>query len=493
MFGWLKSLFTRKGKLQEASAAELYGTPVPWSELFSWNGRPLTPIWGPEIFKEKLQTIRTLQELNRARHLSRWLFERNGNAQGVVKGLINYIFGKGSSVTVQGMGPDDEPPVRLTKQVKRWLTDWRRLCQWKSFERECYWRYLVDGECFVQIVPRENGWTYLKFIEPDSIVPPYDQNHEGPWSWGIQTDTDDTATPIAYNIRDWKNNTEVQVPAQFIKHLKRASTRNQKRGIPALYASAEELMGSQKLRHATREGQKVRSSIAYVREHAQAPNAAITALQDANMTGSYDVSNQDGTTSEVTYQRIEPGSVQDIPKAMVYKSPPAPTDSDASASCVAQSLQAVAANLNCPYWLVSGDSDSSSYAASLTAESPFVKNTEAEQDLLGDYIDEVQTAVVEVAIEQEILPEHTLDEVDLHITFPSPVVRNLKDETDRHLALVGAKLESPQTASSEMGLEYEREQANFAKLPPEPVQPLRLAGDPQTAGGQYKQDIGKVG
>lgn len=489
---WFNPFSWFKGKLKEASDASIFGTPVPWIDRFGPPGNGI--IWGPEIFKDKLQTIRTIQQLNRARHLSRWLYERNPNAQGVVRGLINYVLGGGSTLTLQATEPGAEPPKRLTKQVDRHLTEWKKRLQWKALEREIFSRLLVDGEVFIQVIPREDGFTYLKFIEPDSIIPPFTESYEGPWSWGIKAELDDPATPMAYNLRNWRTGTEVQISAQFIKHLKLVSNRNQKRGIPALYACAEDLMGSQKLRHATREGQKVRSSIAYIREHEQAPQATVTALQDNSMSGSFDRSNSDGSTETVVYQQVEPGSVQDIPKGMQYKPPPQSTDETASTSSVRQSLEAVATCFNCPYWLVSGDTNSGSYANSLTSESPFIKAVETQQDVLGEYYDDIQTTVVEVAQEQGVLPESTLEEIDLAISFPSPVVRNLKDETERNKMLNEAEILSPQTWSSEEGLDYDRERSNFDKLPPRPETDLSpsLGGDPKTVGGQYKRDIGQV-
>ncbi len=486
-----------RGTLKEATATDLYGTPVSDNELNTWNGRPLTPVWGPELFKDKLQTIRTLQQLNRVRHVSRILYERNPNASGGINGMGRYVVGSGSAQDVQSTDPDKEAPEQLAKAIGALLDEFKKACCWKIVEREIYRRYLTDGECFIQLTPMDDGITALKFIEPDSIVPPEGQSFEGPWSWGILTDPDRPGKPLAYNVRDYGTNTERRVPAHFIFHLKRGSNLNQKRGLPALTSCIDELEGGQKLRHASREGEKVRASIAYVRQFAQTPAGPIQALQSANASGTYQVATQNGT-HDVTYQQIEPGTVQDIPEGLEYQPPPPSPNSEAAAMSVKLSLEAASAALECPYWLISGDSTASSYASSLTAESPFIKLVEGEQGVLSEYVDDVLTAVIEIAAEQERdnIPLDVLDQIDLHVNFTVPVVRQKLEEAQRNEILRLAKIKSPQTIAAEEGLDYEKEQANIIAAGPSPEeQAAEHAADlaskqPQTAGGQMKRDQG---
>ncbi|AMV25428.1 Phage portal protein, lambda family [Gemmata sp. SH-PL17] len=486
-----------RGKLREASLADVYGTPVSDRELNYWGNRPLTPVWGPELFPSKLQTIRTLAELNRVRHVSRFLYERNSNATGAINGMNRYVVGCGSAQTIQSTEPDEDAPKRLAKAITKHLDEFKKAVNWKTVEREIYRRFLVDGEAFVQLLPQEDGVTALKFIEPDQVVPPEGESHEGPWSWGVQTSPDRPGKALAYNVRDYGTNTETRVPAPFVFHLKRGTNLNQKRGLPALTACIDELQGGQKLRHASREGEKVRASIAYVRQNATASIEAILAMQAAAASGTFNIPTENGTnTQEVVYQTVEPGSVQDIPGGMEYQPPPPSPNADAAASSIRLSLEATAAALECPFWLVSGDSSASSYASSLTAESPFIKLVEGEQDVLAEYVDSVLTAVIEIGIEQEVdgLPEDALEQIDLQVLFTVPVVRQKLEEAQRNEILRNAKIKSPQTIAAEEGLDYEKEQANFAQLPPEPVQPVPMAApkQPQTTGGQMQRELGSA-
>ncbi|AMV27360.1 Phage portal protein, lambda family [Gemmata sp. SH-PL17] len=486
-----------RGTLKEASQSDIYGTPVSDYELNTWNGRPLTPVWGPELFPDKLQTIRTLQELNRVRHVSRYLYERNPNASGGINGMGRYVVGCGSAQEVQSTDPDKEAPPALAKAVTALLDEFKKASRWKIIEREIYRRYLTDGECFIELTPMDDGITAVKFVEPDSIVPPEGQSFEGPWSWGILTRPDRPGVPVAYNVRDYSTNTERRVPAQFIFHLKRGTNLNQKRGLPALTACIDELQGGNKLRYASREGEKVRASIAYVRQFAQAPATAIQSLQSAQASGTFQRSTPNGT-QDVTYQQIEPGTVQDIPEGLEYQPPPPSPNSEAAAMSVKLSLEATAAALEAPYWLISGDSTASSYASSLTAESPFIKLVEGEQSVLSEYVDDVLTAVIEIAAEQERdnIPMDVLDQIDLHVNYTVPVVRQKLDEAHRNEILRKAKIKSPQTISAEEGLDYEKEQANFVAAGPSPEEQAAqqeadlAAKQPQTAGGQMKRDQG---
>lgn len=456
--------------MSESVNDSIYGTPISDAEFLTWNGRPLTTIFGPEIYKDKQRTIRTLQELNRVRHVSQYLYERNCNAQGGINGMGRYVIGGGSAQEVQSTDPDSEPPARLAKAVTALLDEFKKVCAWKTVEREIYRRYLTDGEAFIQLTPMADGLTALKFVEADQIVPPQNQSMEGPWSWGILVDMDRPGIPLKYNVRDYTTSTERQVDACFIFHLKRGTNLNQKRGRPALTPALDELDGGNKLRHASREGEKVRASIAYIRQHALAPVGAIQGLQNNASTGSYQVQTPNGSR-EVTYQKVEPGSVQDIPQGLEYKPPPPSPNADASAQSVRLSLEAVSAALEAPYWLVSGDSSASSYASSLTAESPFIKLVEGEQDVVGEYVDDVLTAVVEIAAEQERdnIPMDVMERIDLHVSFTSPVVRNKLEETQRNEILRNARIKSPQTIAAEDGLDFDKEQANFAALPPQPI------------------------
>lgn len=487
-----------KGRLVEASPADIYGTPVSDHELNTWNGRPLSgrgPVFGPELFKEKLQTIRTLQELHRVRHLSRILYERNPNATGGINGMGRYVVGGGSDQTVQSAKPDAEPPARLSQVVLSILDEFKRANHWAgaTVEREIYRRYLTDGECFIMLTPMDDGVTALKFIEPDQVVPPQGADAEGPWSWGILVDPDRPGRALRYNVRDYATMTERQVPAQFIFHCKRGSNLNQKRGLPALTACIDELQGGHKLRHASREGEKIRASIPYVRQHAQADEAAVLNLQTAAASGTFQVESDAGTR-EVTYQIVEPGTVQDIPVGMEYVPPPQSPNSEASAMSVRLSLEATAAALECPYWLISGDSTASSYASSLTAESPFIKLVEGEQSILADYVDAVLTAVIEIAAEQERddVPIDVLERIDLQVTYTVPVVRQKLEEAQRNEVLRQARIKSPQTIAAEEGLEWEREQKNFAELDAAQA-PAGVAapagGQPRTAGGMMQREL----
>jgi capsid protein len=474
----IKRFFGRVRETTELSHSEIYGTPIVDRPVYG-------PIYGAELYKENLQTVRTIQELNRLRHISRYLYERNGNAFGAIDGIGRYVINSGSKQTVASTDPDRDPPKRLSFAVTEHLKAFKKANQWKTVEREIYRRYLVDGEVFILLTPNEDGITSLTFIEPDQIVPPEGESHTERWSWGILKSG---GIPIRYNVRDYTTNTERQIPAVFVFHLKRGSNLNQKRGLPALTPCIEDLLGGNKLRYAAREGQKVRSAIAYVRQHAQAPVGSIQALQ--NSVTSATVQRGDGQT--VVFQRVEPGSVQDIPEGLEYKPPPTSADTEAVAVNVKLSLEAVAATLQCPYWLISGDSTASSYASSLTAESPFIKLVESDQDVMSEYVDDVLTAVIEIATEQEVesLPFDTLEKVDLQVTYTVPVVRQKLEETQRNEILRNARIKSRATIAAEEGLDFEKELANFAaedeQIPATPVDPK---AQPETASGQMQKEL----
>lgn len=88
---------------------------------------------------------------------------------------------------------------------------------------------------------------------------------------------------------------------------------------------------------------------------------------------------------------------------------------------------------------------------------------EGEQDVLGEYVDSILTAVIEIAAEQEQRhPADVLDKIDLHVNYTVPVVQQKLEEARATGARL-AKIKSPQTIAAEEGLDYDKEQANFAQ------------------------------
>lgn len=472
------------------------GTPIDWRALLSYNGESLRPLYSAETRPTKNTTLRSLKQLHQARNDSRFLYETNGNGQAIVRTMKSYVVGAGSKVSVVAPEDEDEPPVRLAKRIRYILRMFRRVNCWYFLELELVERMIVDGEFFIRVFPDEDNITKVRFVEPAQIIPPEGEDAEGDWSYGIYTPGGDVQRPQAYNVHDYVTGEDEQVEPQFIIHAKFNCLQNQKRGVPGFFACYDELAGSQKLRYATREGEKIRQSIAYFREHAVASPATIQALQNNAISQVLTRSTPEGSR-DVNIQHVDPGTVIDQPKGLQVKDPPASRNASAADTTVTMSLQAAAARFNVPLWAVAGSGQDINFATALTEESPFTKSVSSHQAILAWVVDCLHTAVIDIAAEQGQLGyEGEWQEVaDLQVVYPSPQVRNKKEETDRRALLNERGVLSRRTWSGQEELEFEGEQANLESEGPAisaGQAPLVTPAPPSNAtGAEYQREVNR--
>lgn len=465
-------------KVAEATEEEIYGTPVDLQRLYTFRGFPLVPVWGPEQRPEKNQTIRTMQELDRARNASRILAEQNPNAAGLIDRMMDYVVGRGSSLEVHSSEEDEEPPVRLSEKVRGFCKRFRKVNNWTGSngrEREMVRRLIRDGEFFLRFYPNEDDdppTTRVRWMPPATVRPPQGESADGPWAWGVYTPDFDLENPQAYNFHDWRTGRDEQVEAQFIIHGKINCDADAKRGIPSFYACAEELIGSHKLRYAAREGEKNRQAIPYFRVHDSATEQDVADWQARTATRQLNRDVEPGFGPQtINVQKIEPGEVQDVSAGFNVKPPPVGDAAGASEGVMA-ALEAVAARLGVPVWMVSGKNSDANFATALTTESPFTKGIETWQAIICEFSDAAQTKAVEIGAEQDVFPEDVLERIDLLVTLPSPITRNKLEETNRRKILHEANVLSETTWATEEGLDPKQQKSQILEERQDPIPPL---------------------
>jgi len=477
-------------KLLESVTDSVMGTPVNFEEIYGFRGQPLMPIFYRDLYQSKTTTLRVLQDYDRARNLARYAYETNPNAQAVINGFRSYVVAGGYDVAVtpkkkkSKTAAADESAIDDTAQQESEsaqniideFIEANELIQARDgcpVYRETFTRAHKEGDVFLRLFPQEFGPTKVRFVEPDNIRPPQGANWEGPWSFGILTAGDpnsygdniawDTQDPRGYNLNYPLVNRDEVVPPQFIFHLKMNVNKNQKRGVSSLYAVDEDLRGTQKLRYAAREGAKIRASIPYVREHAQADQSAIQTLQAGVQTAAAKRNDSNGGSYEVSVQQIEPGSVHDIPESLQMKPPPADPNADAVERNLKHGLETIAARFNAPAWLVGGASNDSSYSSSLTSESPFLRTVLEQQAIQTGYWSAVFRAILEIAIEQGRLGEGALERLHVVVKAQNPQARNKKEEADTNKVLHDEKVISLQTWTADAGHDFDEEQARITE------------------------------
>jgi hypothetical protein len=260
--------------------------------------------------------------------------------------------------------------------------------------------------------------------------------------------------------------------------------RNVRRGVSSFYSCSDELYGSSKLRYASREGEKVRQSIAYLRQHAAADRSTITTLQAGATTGSLPKFDLDGVQRDVTMQRTEPGTVIDIPKGLEYKEPPAVPQSNVAEH---QALLAVASQWNVSAFLLTGEGDSASYASAVVAESPMMNNVVRQQRKFTDFWQEIYEAVVALEAEKGNLPEDVLEKIEIHVIAQNPS-RDKKEAIESDKILADAGLMSDETFASRHGLDYDEEVAKGAQK--QAMETPGIGGTQETPSGKLQAEAG---
>jgi hypothetical protein len=445
IFKWFK-----KKNIKESSIQDIVGEPIDFTKYYPYN-LPYTNVYNRELYPDRSTTIRSEQQLTVIRQFCRLLYETNPNATAIINGLTNYVISTGLKVKIK---PRESANVtRLVKQAQKIVDDFMEENKVGELIYDCYERFLRDGEVFLRLFP-QTDITQIRLIEPDHIIAPIGENGNGEWSYGIKTLLYDLNTILAYNYQPAPTYNEI-VPAQFIHHLKNNVTRACKRGVSSFYAVMDELGGADALREAVQQGEKIRNSIAYVRQFAAATQSAIQMMNDNNATGQ--ITTPTTNTQNINVQRIYPGNVIDIPKGLEYKNPPASTNSTVAKDIINASLNAVAARFQIPSWIVSGHVEDSSYASSLTAESPFIKTCLRQQNIICSYLKCILKDVLDIEISKGRLSGDIFDKIEIVVTAPSPVARLTKDQIDSQISLVNQKVMSHHTLGVLNNLDPEEE------------------------------------
>lgn len=503
----------RQLALVESVTDSVFGTPIPYEQINSYRGQPLIPLWFRDVYQHKATTLRMIQDVDRSRNLARYAYETNPNAQAVVNGLCAFVVGGGYDVAVTPVDDEEtpganesseEPRKTLAKRAQKIIDEFiavNELAEAKDgnpIYDELFIRGHVEGEAFLRLFADEIEPTKVRFVEPDNIRPPHGADYEGPWAMGVLSEERDTQTIYGYNVNWPRVDQDEFVESYRMHHLKLNAKKNQKRGISSLYSVDEDLRGTQKLRYAAREGAKIRASIAYIRQHQQADVTAINALQNGVLTAEAPRTNQWGGDYNVQVQQIEPGTVQDIPEGLEYKSAPAdPNNSEVEASLRA-GLQSLAARFSAPEWLASGASNDSSFAASLTAESPFLRRIIKEQSRQTGFWKAVFVSVLEIAIEQGRLDDGAIEQLHITVVAHSPQVRNKKDEADTNKVLYDEGVISLQQWSADSDHDFDEQQSQIKEEEERGLgkPPMPMLGQPgqfdQQPGGNEPETVGGI-
>lgn len=389
--------------------------------------------------------FRTTVELFQIQSVARIIWRDNEFAKNAHRNRINYIIGKSHTYVV--VGKDESASQESIHRVQDVIDDILKQNAWHKRQREIKLRDDRDGETFIRKFPSDDGIMRFRFIEPRQVYPPsVAQEHQ---SYGVETLPDDCETPVAYWI-DGK-----PVPASQVQHRKWNVDSSIKRGYPLLYPVRRNLIRASKLLRNMSIATEIQTAIALIRKHQQATKEAVRSFIAAK---SDQVRGADGRTENVL--KYGPGSIIDVPNGQEYTVPPQIDPSKTVAALQAE-LRSIASMLVMPEFMLTSDASNANFASTMVAEGPAAKNFESEQKTQIEYDLELLNDALEHAANSGLITQDDLEQIKIDVEAPAVSTRDgLKDAQIRQIDM-GLGILSPQTATAQIGQDYDQEQTNL--------------------------------
>jgi len=308
-------------------------------------------------------------------------------------------------------------------------------------------RTFRDGEAFLYSrrvkglkVPR------LQFLEPDQI-----ESSDMDITFGIETDPNDVEDIKTYRWKkDAMSDKELTIPANQIIHTKLFGDSNQKRGRSVLEPVLKHVTMYEQWLNDRMILNKVRSAVALVR-HVEGSAAQLRAVR----------AQQADTSNPLKERRakvMRPGTIITAKPGIKYEylSP------NLQASDVRHDgrtlLLAISTGVGFPEMFLTADFSNANYSSTLTAQNPMVREFEDYQNTFGEFILELVTEVFDIGIQLKALSEGILDNVEVSITWPPLVHKDLKALVDALNILFANGILSKSTFAAETGHDFEKEQ-----------------------------------
>jgi capsid protein len=332
---------------------------------------------------------------------ARQFYKSDPNARAALSTLVNYIMGKGLSITPKS----DDPMVWYV--WKDFVSSPRN--RWTLKQFEIVFRPLRDGEIFIEFFDEDEnkkatGKATMRFIDPLLVKPdaakPTELNQT--IQNGVITDPEDVERVIEYNVQKRENQQEFRkVPSEKVHHIKVNVDSDQKRGESALlpvmkmFKHHEQWIENRILLN------KMRSAIVLVRKIEGSPGEV------AGMANTIPTANTpSGTTQKKSFKA---GTILTAGPGVSYDMLSANLNAADAKEDGRNIKTTIAAGLNLPEY-VFGDASNQNYASSLIAESPFVKAIQFWQVFFEFHFGQIYRKVIEIAVKGNVLTAPSDDE-----------------------------------------------------------------------------------
>jgi len=396
---------------------------------------------------------------------SRYIAQTNPYAVGILNGLSSYVLGAGG-ITYTVSSDDDD----LTKLVDELLQTWWMKNNFDTLQVELYQRGIVDGEYFLRKFPQKDGFLKLRTIEPEHIQIPPDHDILAA-SMGVVCEPDDPQTVLGYGVYMYRGSKEAStvefVDADEIIHDKKGVTAAMKRGLPCfIFDTGLAFMNAAKLARNITTLSTIQSSVAFIRQHAAATQSQVQDFIDSQNTNAAPPYPQWAASSAFSGNGFyAAGTILDMPKALEYKDPPSAGNVGSYIEALNMCLRECGRRWNAPEWLISGKGDSINFASSLTTESPFLRSVLKEQKDFKETVQKIMTAVIQNFAVADLIPiNYKQYNLKVELVAPSVETREYLKESQLNKTYLEMGIKSPQTIAAEIGVDWRKEQENFASL-----------------------------
>ena len=475
-------------RLKESSA--LYGLDwvTPWKLAYERMGTPdgWLPVNNPASRRHGayFPFFQTEQELGFIRETARLICATNNHAAGLLNGLTSFVIGTGFKfkATMKDETAEKKPADDLTE----FLDKWAAANDWNERQQEAFGRTREDGECFLRFFA-DDGVLKVRFVWPEQITQPPGTTFEE-WGFGIRCDPHDAEKVLEYYVADLNNPAADGefVPAEEMVHLKANSRTGIKRGLSDFaFDTKDTLDAAARLTKNMGEGSAIREAIAYIREHEAAGEEEVQEFVSTQ--ADFTEPKPPSMTTRRNVTQMTPGTVEDVPKGLTHKPPPANDGTPAHVTVVDVLLRSGGVRHNAPEWLSSGNANNmGAYTSSTVAESPFVRGIVRLQEYSRVRYLMIVTKAVRTAEACGELPPGTLAACTLDLVPPTPETRNKLEEAQRASVEIPLGVDSRNNYCSAQGRDFDRILADNQQYQDEHGgmgSPLPLPGDPGPGPG----------
>ena len=370
------------------------------------------------------------------------LYYENCHVRNVVRTLVKFVFGKGVNIKLNETRPD------FLSAAKEYWDKWMKQNKWALKQKEIATRSWRDGEAFIHTRNLGAGRPpRLEFANPDRV-----KSDDPDATYGIRMDPDDPTQPMEYIIdvsSDTKSGKkEMVIPANRIVHIKTCVDSDVKRGRTIL----EPILRPTKLFDEWVKDRmvlnKVRSALAVVRTVTGTPGQIRTITQTNKSSRASGV----GQDRQKTWR---PGTIITASPGVDYKMLSANINANDAAQDGKNILLTMAVGVGFPEMYMTGDFSSTNFASSSTAQNPFVRECEDQQDFFEPHIQELVDQVFAVGVENGDLPEDMNTAVTQE--WPPLIQRDLVALVTALMQLFNARILSRRTVAARTGFDFDHE------------------------------------